>query len=184
MNRQIRWKISAGAILLFALMYFFDGSGLVSALLPAVLVHELAHALALQLCGCRLTRVSVSVFGAEMDYAPQINGLRAILCFLSGPLAGMVYAVAACTIGGNYLRMSGSASFVLSAFNCLPILPLDGGRVVQTILPAAQARRISRFASLLLLACGMMLAVYASSFGMLLMGAWLSVCNYRTAGNE
>ena len=76
MNRQIRWNISAGAILLFALMYFFDGRGLISALMPAVLAHELAHALTLRLCGCRLTRVSVSVFGAEMDYAPQINGLR------------------------------------------------------------------------------------------------------------
>ena len=132
----------------------------------------------------RLSEVRITPFGVEMGYAPRVEGLRAILCFLSGPLAGFVYAVAACTAGGAFLRMSGAASFVLSVFNCLPILPLDGGRVVQTLLPATQARRISQIASLVLLAGGSLVAVRFSSFAMLVMGAWLCFCNYRRIREE
>ena len=42
--KRVDWNINAGAILLYALMYFFDDIGLTAALIPAVLLHELGHA--------------------------------------------------------------------------------------------------------------------------------------------
>ena len=180
--RTKKIRISAGAILLFALMYFFDGSGVVSAVVPAAIIHELGHLLALRLCGRRLTAISISLTGVRMDYAPQIGGFRAVICFLSGPLAGILYAFAAPTLCGAFGRMSGAASFLLSVFNLLPILPLDGGRIVSELLPERQTRRISRIAALLLLAGGTAIFVRFSSFALLFMGAWLAACNLRTGG--
>ena len=176
--RRVRCSVSAWALLAFALMYFFDGIGLVAALAPAVLTHELGHALALRLCGSRLTRLRVSVTGAMLDYAPRVEGLRAVACCAAGPLAGAVYAVAACTLGGRFWRMSGAASCLLSAFNLLPILPLDGGRIVAELLPGAQARRVSLAAAGLLCAGGAALALRFSSFTLLGMGVWLVACNF------
>lgn len=179
MMRHVQWNISAGAILLAALLYFVDGDGVMSALLPAALVHELGHIAALRLCACRLTRVSISVTGAQLDYAPSLEGLRAALCCLAGPLAGAVYAVTACTVGGAFWRMSGAISFALSVFNCLPIMPLDGGRILFSLLPAAQARTISRIAALLFFAGGIAIALRFRSVSMAAMGIWLAVHNLR-----
>ncbi len=175
--KRVYWNISAGAIVLFALMYFFDGIGLVSAMLPAVLMHELGHVLSLRISGSRLTRISVTLTGIEMDYAPQIEGLRAVLCCLSGPLTGAIYALTACTIGGAFGQMSGTISFLLSAFNLLPILPLDGGRITAALLPIRSARITSTLGAFLLLLGGAFLAARFSSFCLLLIGAWLTVCN-------
>ena len=137
--------------MLFALLYFLDGSGFVSAMVPAVLVHELGHILALRICRCRIKRVSITLFGVELDYAPQIDGIGAVFAFLSGPLLGTVFAVASCSLDGAFWRMSGTLSFLLSLFNCLPILPLDGGRTIAALLPRRQAGRISSVCAFLLL---------------------------------
>ncbi|MGN1001309.1 MAG: site-2 protease family protein [Oscillospiraceae bacterium] len=175
----VRWKISAGAVLLIALAYFFDTSGLLSAFVPAAAVHELGHALALRLCGSRVRRVSLSAFGLEMDYSGRLTGGRELLSIAAGPLAGLLFALAASSVGGTFWPMSGAISFLLSAFNLLPILPLDGGRLIAALTGPALARRLSRAAALVLLAAGgVLLAVYRS-LSLLVMGLWLAVYNFR-----
>lgn len=180
--KSFRWNVSAGAILFFSLAYFFDGSGVVSAAVPAALAHELGHAAALRLCRCRLKRFSLTLTGAQLDYAPRLDGLPSILCCLAGPAAGIVYAVAACTAGGAYWQMSGAVSFLLSVFNLLPILPLDGGRIMAVLLQEKAACSVSRAAALLLFAGGAAVAFRFRSFAMLLMGAWLFACNLPARG--
>lgn len=176
---RVKWDVSAGAVLLFALMYFFDGSGIVSAVVPAVAVHELGHLIPLQLCGHPLRAVKISVFGVEIDYTGILTGGAALLCIGGGPLSGGVYAVIACTFGGEFLRMSGAVSAVLTGFNLLPILPLDGGRIAEAVSDAAFAAKLSRWAALLLTIGGGVIALRFHVLSLLVMGTWLTVCNFR-----
>ena len=177
--KRVQWNVSAGAVLLFALMYFFDGSGVLSASLPAVLAHELGHLIPLRLCRCPLRRVSIGVFGVEIDYAGQLRGRRAIACIGGGPLAGLLYVLLACSLGGTFWRMSGAVSFLLTAFNLLPVLPLDGGRLAAAVTDDAFGAKLSRWASLLLVLAGAGIALRFHAVSLLLTGAWLAVCNYR-----
>jgi Zn-dependent protease len=177
--RRVRWDVRAGAVLLFALAYFFDGSGVVSAAVPAALAHELGHLLPLRLCRRRLRRVRVGLSGLELDYAGRLEGWRALVCIGGGPLAGLLYAVAACTLGGRFLRMSGAVSFALSAFNLLPILPLDGGRLVAALAGGALAARLSRLAAATLALAGAAACAALRAPALLLAGAWLLLCNFR-----
>ena len=177
----VRFRISAGAMLLFALAYYFDSSGLFSAVVPAALAHELGHIAALRLCARRLTRIEISLTGVAMDYAPQIEGVRAAVCILSGPGSGLLYALAAHSVGGAFWQMSGAASLLLSAFNLLPVLPLDGGRIVALLLPERQTRMVSLAAALLILGGGILLAIRYSAPVPVCMGAWLCLCNLRSA---
>lgn len=175
----VRWKIDAGAVLLLALAYFFDTSGMLSAFVPAAAVHELGHALALRLSGSRVRRVSLSAFGLEMDYAGSLSGVRELFAIAAGPLAGLAFAVAASSVSGAFWPMSGALSFLLSVFNLLPVLPLDGGRLVAAVTDPELARKLSRIAALLLAAGGAgLLAAYRSP-SLLAVGLWLAVYNFR-----
>lgn len=175
--RRVRWEISPAALLLAALAYFFDASGLVSAIVPAALVHELGHLLALRLCHRRLSRVRVGLGGAELDYVPQLEGAQAILCFAAGPAAGGLYTLCACMQNGDFWAVSGAASFLLTVFNLLPILPLDGGRMLAVLVMPGAARRVSLLTSAALFVGGICLAAEYRSAALLLAGLWLMVCN-------
>lgn len=179
MMRRVKWDISAGAVLLFALMYFFDGSGIVSAAVPAVLLHELGHVLFLRLQGKRLTRVRVSLSGLTLDYAGSLHGADALLCCGAGPLFGLAYAAAALSVQGRFFQLSGTVSLLLSLFNLLPVLPLDGGRIVAALAGPRAARRLSRAMAVLLLAVGAVLMAYCGAYSLLLAGAWLTICSFR-----
>lgn len=176
----VRWDISAAAVLLFALIYFFDGAGLVSALLPAVIAHELGHAAALRLCGARLRRVSVGIFGIEMDYSGRLGVGRTLASVAAGPLAGLIYAVAVCSTRSAFWRLSGAVSFCLSAFNLLPALPLDGGRLVAELAGEDFARRLSRAAATALLLSGTALFLTLRLPALMLAGAWLTIYSFRS----
>ena len=174
-----RPKLSAApaAVLAFALAFFFDTGGVVSALVPAALVHELGHFLLLRAFRRRITRLHLGLAGLELDYAPRLEGGRALLCTAAGPVFGGVYALAACSLGGDFWRVSGAASFLLTVFNLLPILPLDGGRVLLALLPGPAARRVSLGAALVLLAGGALIFARFRAPALLLAALWLAFWN-------
>ena len=174
-----RWNVSAGAVLLFALLYFFDDAGWVAALVPAVLAHELGHAAVLRLCRARLRRISVGVFGIEMEYAGVLSGMETLLALAAGPAAGLIYAVTACSTGTAYGSLSGALSFCLSVLNLLPALPLDGGRIVAELAGERVATVFSRVSALALTVGGAALLILRRAPALLAGGLWLLAYSHR-----
>ena len=177
MSRCPKLQVSPAAALLLGLVFFFDDSGLASAVVPAALVHELGHAAMLRAFHRRITRLRLGLAGLEMDYAPRLEGARSLLCAAAGPLAGGIYAILACSLGGDFWQVSGAASFLLTVFNLLPIAPLDGGRVLLALLPEAAARRVSLVAAAALLAGGGLVFAQFRAAALLLAALWLVIWN-------
>ncbi len=174
----LSWDISPLALLALALWYFFDEDGSFALLLPGVLVHEAGHALLLRLGGLRLRRVSLGLFGLEMDYWGQLAGPLGLGAIGAGPLFGLAYGFVCCQLGGGFWELSGGLSILLSLFNLLPVLPLDGGRL---LLMAAGERgvHISRGISLAMLIAAATLWIQRGWFSLFVMAAWLVWCNFR-----
>ncbi len=126
-------SISAGAILLGALLYCTASFSELAVLLAPVIVHELGHIVALRLFGLRVRRFSADVRGLCIEYGGLGTPLEHILCALAGPAAGLAFAFAASFFarrnGNEALAVSAGVSLLLSLFNLLPVLPLDGGRI-------------------------------------------------------
>ena len=128
-----RLSISPAAALLGALLYCTASFSELAAILAPVIVHELGHIVALRLYGLRVRRITADLRGLCIEYsglcAPLVHSVSA----LAGPAAGLGYAFAASyySRGGSneVLTLSAGVSLLLSLFNLLPILPLDGGRV-------------------------------------------------------
>jgi stage IV sporulation protein FB len=149
MTRRPVFSISAGAALLFSALFFLDGSGLFSALLPAVAVHEAGHYLALRLSVAHFTALRLDIFGLRMDYRGALTRLQELLCTLAGPLAGLTFTLAA-SLGGRFLDDSflycaAGVSLLLTIYNLLPVAPLDGGRILLLLTGNSALVRLTGF---------------------------------------
>ena len=176
--RRIRWKLRPGAVLALALAWFLDEDGLVPAALAAAAVHEAGHVLALRRGGARITRVTLGLAGAELAYAGALTRGEELLALAAGPAFGALWALLGLCPGAEFLHCSGKVSAVLTAFNLLPVLPLDGGRILAAWLGEGKAIRISRIGALGLLAGGAALLFRFGAPWLLLSAAWLTICNF------
>ena len=179
--KNVELYISPTALLVFALLWFFDGSGLYAAAVPAAAVHELGHAMFLWLGGLRLRSLKLGLFGLEMDYWGRLDGLTGAMVIGAGPAFGLLYAALCLGAEGEYWRLSGGVSLLLSVFNLLPVLPLDGGRLL-ALAAGERAEGISRVISLAIAALGLWLWLDRGWFSLFAMGAWLGWWNCRGLG--
>lgn len=134
-------------VILIAGFYLTDGDGLFLLALIAATVHELGHIVAIKLCKGKIDSIYLGAFGAkiQMKLYPMLSYKREIIIALAGPLAGAIFGVLS-GFTGNY-TLSGF-SLILTAFNLIPALPLDGGAVVKflslMLFDEMWQRRISR----------------------------------------
>lgn len=109
-------------------------------LVPIILFHELGHYLAMRVFGYQNVRMFfIPFFGAAVsgqNYTAP--GWKKAIVTLMGPLPGIVVGAALAIVGivlsHGLLMKIALVTLILNGFNLLPILPLDGGRMMQTLL--------------------------------------------------
>lgn len=160
----VRWDIGWGAVLMLSLTYFFDDTGLFAACIPAVLVHELGHVAALRYFGANIRKVSIKAYGAKIDYSGILGNRERAISLAAGPAAGAVYSVLAYFLLGPFGKLSAAASAVMTVFNSLPIMPLDGGQIMTCLFPQVKAYTVSLcFAALLCAISLVLLKMYCAA---------------------
>lgn len=148
----ITWSLATGyfpAILpgLEATAYGLLAAACTLGLYASVLFHEFAHALTARRYGVGTRRITLFIFGgiAELEDEPPTPVAEFVIA-VAGPAASFAAALA-CVVGsGVILASTGSvpASMVLiwisrinvmlAVFNLIPAFPLDGGRVLRSVL--------------------------------------------------
>lgn len=128
-----RLRISPGVPLLLAAFVWLASPLLLGAILSAAVCHELGHWLVLRRVGGRIQRLHITVFGAEMQVDDRrISYGGELLTAAAGPVSNLLLAAAIGLLGRWWepLYLLAGAQAVLGCFNLLPILPLDGGRML------------------------------------------------------
>jgi len=128
-------KIAAGVIT--SLLFF-----------ASVLAHELMHSLVAQREGITVKSITLFIFGgvSEITSEPK-KASDEFLMALAGPMTSLVLGSALFAVWSSLKNLSGAGEFVgaisywlgiinvsLGAFNLIPGFPLDGGRVLRSIL--------------------------------------------------
>ena len=180
-----RLAIGFGALLSAGLFCYLGSPGEIGAIALAVFFHELGHILALRLLGLRIRRVRLEMRGFCIEYYGEAGALSHALAALSGPFAGLGWAVGAALLGkrldADWLSLSSGVSLLLSVFNLLPALPLDGGRIMLTLSCALAGEQkgervteaLSLFIGASLLAFGIWLMIGGPGIGVLCAAIWL-----------
>ncbi|MEZ4864887.1 MAG: site-2 protease family protein [Caldilineaceae bacterium] len=155
----IRWSLAALAALLF---------------FASVLAHELAHSLVAKLQGIPVRNITLFLFGGVSNIQREPPSPRAeFLITIVGPLTSIVLGLliswlAALSVGQQAINVTnpmavasqltptatillwlGSINIILGLFNLIPGFPLDGGRILRSILWAGtdNLRQATRWAS-------------------------------------
>jgi Zn-dependent protease len=139
--------------------------GLVAALafFACILLHELGHAVVGRARGMRIRGITLFLFGgvAELEGEPA-SAATEFLMAIAGPAVSVVLGVVFAVLtwagySGGWqpplvviLSFLALINFVVLAFNLIPAFPLDGGRVLRSILWGATGnlRRATYWASL------------------------------------
>ncbi len=146
----------------------------------SVLLHELAHCLVARRSGIEVSRITLFVFGgiAQMKSEPT-EPLSELKMAAAGPVTSLLLAVlfgflwlffgalSGWELAAESMKYLAFANGMLTAFNLVPAFPLDGGRVLRSILWhfSGNLRRSTQIATTL-----------GQVFGFVLMGAgcwWL-----------
>ncbi|WP_369168110.1 site-2 protease family protein [Streptomyces sp. R28] len=119
----------------------------------SVLVHELAHTVAALRFKLPVRRIQLQFFGgvSEIEKEAETPGREFVLAFvgplLSLVLAGVFYAamqtVEPGTVPGVLLAGLMVSNLIVAAFNLLPGLPLDGGRMLRAVVWKITGRPMS-----------------------------------------
>jgi Zn-dependent protease len=127
--------------------------GLVAAtgLFTSVVIHELGHALTARLYGVQTRGITLWFLGgvAQLEDMPRQRGAEAVVAIV-GPITSGALGALLGTLLAN-VPLGGGATFVvaylaitnvaLALFNLLPALPLDGGRVLRSLLALVLPRQ-------------------------------------------
>lgn len=162
---------------LSARAYWIMGAAGAVGLFASIVFHELSHSLVARRFGMPMKGITLFVFGgvAEMQDEPPSPKAEFFMA-IAGPAAsiaaGGVLLVLAALVGGalpgelaDVIRYLGAINLILAGFNLIPAFPLDGGRVLRSILWRVKGdlRRATRISSRI-----------GSAFGLLLIfaGVW------------
>ncbi len=167
-------------------------AGVVTSLLffGSVLAHELLHSIVAQAAGIPIHSITLFIFGGvsqmvEEPKKPQVEFRMA----LAGPLTSLVLGCIFLAIWywlGDLSEFLKAISFwlgwiniALAAFNLVPGFPLDGGRVLRSLIwwQSQDLRRATRIASNVGRAIGFLLILIGIAlifFGNWINGLWLA----------
>jgi len=183
---QLLPELNAGIIALITiitvLLFFFS-----------VLVHELCHSLIAKSKGIEVNRISLWIFGgmAEIEKEPDTPAKEFVMA-IAGPVASFVLAVIFGIVWfftRNFAPVGEPAAYlaqiniILGVFNLLPGYPLDGGRVLRSIIWKATGnlKRSTFIASITGRVFGFMLIAVGIVFvftGNFLNGVWFALIGW------
>lgn len=151
--------------------------GLLSALglVLSVLIHELAHALTARRYGVEIKEIRLWILGGvaqfkEMPQQPRAEAVVAIVGPVTSAVLGLslwwLSSLLGAGAGAGLVVISylAAVNVLLAVFNLLPALPMDGGRVLRSLLATRMSHlRATRIAA----SVSQILAVLMGIFGLL-----------------
>ena len=172
-----------------------SGLAWIVALFTSVVIHEIAHCIVARRRGARVLGIVLFPLGglSQLDTMPKAPGDELAVAVI-GPLTslaiGILLLAAGAMVGahvwpptlfiGSWWARLGWLNLLLGAFNLLPALPMDGGRVLRATLARGRshleatilAGRIARYVGVAMVVVGFLYDVWLMLIGFfVLLGA-------------
>lgn len=186
---DIEFFISVPFAVVLAFLLVTDKTGMMSASLFAVLLHEIGHLIVMKLNRIAPKSVKMSLGGVLIVGNAYCTAKESISVALAGPLVNIVFSVVFYFSGVYFdsllLAAFGVVQFLVGIINLFPIKGLDGGTVLRNLLERyykgnvqLTVKLVSIGVSIGVLVLGIAVAVKnTSNPSLLLLGIYLIILN-------
>ena len=144
----MRFRIDLKIFIFLILFYFTKQIELYATIMFFCIIHELGHLFAGVLLGMKPEKLELMPFGLSVsfklyprDYNKKIGKsnlleIKRILVAIAGPLTNFIIVIISKTgiIGLIDNEICIYANLLIMLFNLIPIYPLDGGRILKSLL--------------------------------------------------
>lgn len=133
-------KIGFSFLFLLCVCLIFKRFVLIFNYFIAIAFHELAHLLVATKRGYKLKQVKLDMFGMSVELQEKIDNSDLFAINIAGPLCNLLLCLFCFVFyffipkSISYLNVFCLSNFVLAIFNLLPIYPLDGSKLLQSII--------------------------------------------------
>lgn len=127
--------------------FWMMGAAAAIGFIISLFIHELAHIIAARSVGTPMDRIRLFIFGGVEEQADEPETAKGeIIIALAGPAVSFVLWIILSFISGTandgdwpapaleVIRFLSTANLSLAAFNLIPAFPLDGGRLLRSLV--------------------------------------------------
>ena len=157
----------------------------------SIALHELGHIAIARARGCRVKRVNITLVGLSVVIDEEgLSRRDSVLIFSAGPAANLLLSALSYSVAGllqhplAILNFFFYSNICLAAFNLIPAIPLDGGRILRELLAGRTGyisagrslRKLAFVLSTAFIALGAyQLAYTRTNFSLLVIGLYIMV---------
>lgn len=139
-----------------------------------IILHEGGHILTARLFGCRTGKITLTIFGGIAQI--NMNGLakiKRIIVLLSGVIVNIILFF---LIRNPYIK---EYNLLLIIFNLLPIYPLDGYQILDSIFLNFRSVKMIKGISFFFISLLFIASILLSSLGLFIITVYLFIKNFK-----
>lgn len=131
--------VNFGFVLITILICFLYKINIYFIFFISILLHEMVHMIVGVCLGLKIKKITFNPLGVCLEfigYRKNKKTIKKIIINLSGPLFNFIFAIIISYLNIEYkLKIDlFYTNLLLGIFNLLPIIPLDGGKILKEIL--------------------------------------------------
>lgn len=141
----MRIKLNLQIFIFLIIFYFTNQIEIYVTLIIFALIHEISHIIVGIICGLKAKTLKITPFGISIYFekykrnGKKILEKQKILIAIAGPLSNFILAIIIMFMPNNiFVHISQEtlilSNLLLALFNLIPIYPLDGGRILKSII--------------------------------------------------